>query len=80
MKDKEEGVQFLNTIICNSCLEEITKVKVEDNKYNDYIEVIKNIFQEWQLNYWHSLFFSHDSLWIKLGKYTKIKENVKKPY
>lgn len=51
MKDKKEGVQFLNTIICNSCLEEITKVKVEDNKYNDYIEVIKNIFQEWQLNY-----------------------------
>lgn len=50
MKEKEDGVQFLNTKICDSCLEEITRVKIEDDKYIEYIDILKDIFKECQLN------------------------------
>lgn len=51
MKEKEDGIQFLNTQICNSCLDKITKVRIEDDKYDEYIDILKDIFKECQLNY-----------------------------
>jgi len=48
-QNKSEGVSFLNAAICNNCMEEITNTRVEDDRYNYYIEVIKNIYEKCQL-------------------------------
>ncbi|WP_159436129.1 sigma factor G inhibitor Gin [Anaerosalibacter sp. Marseille-P3206] len=49
-QNKSEGVSFLNVELCNSCMEEITNITVEDDKYHYYIDIIKNIFKKCQLD------------------------------
>ncbi|HHV27080.1 sigma factor G inhibitor Gin [Anaerosalibacter bizertensis] len=48
-KNKDEGIKFLEVHLCEECLDNITKTRVEDEEYKKYMDIFKDILKECQV-------------------------------
>ncbi|WP_081915152.1 sigma factor G inhibitor Gin [Anaerosalibacter massiliensis] len=47
-QNSNKAVKFLEVYLCEKCLDNITKTRVEDEEYEKYMDVFKDIFKECQ--------------------------------
>lgn len=48
-QNKDEGIKFLEVHLCEECLDNITKTRVEDEEYKKYMDIFKDILKECQV-------------------------------